>query len=136
MLIGIGYIEKISKNTIKWVGVSENVQLESELKGLKNELNELKKEEIELENQIDKANSNLLMLSKEENTSKNAYLDYSDFSKLATQDETFIIVKAPKGSLLEVPEIEDSGQNLMFSTDTGEISLFILSNGKINSDYM
>ncbi len=37
---GIGYIEKISKNKIKWVGATDDPELETELKNLRKEIAE------------------------------------------------------------------------------------------------
>jgi hypothetical protein len=55
---------------------------------------------------------------------------------MAKNDETYVIVKAPNGSILEVPEnIVENGHNLFFSSEKGEISIFIMCDGKINSDY-
>ena len=40
LFIGIGYIEKISKNKIKWVGATDDPELETELKNLRKEIAE------------------------------------------------------------------------------------------------
>lgn len=41
VLEGIGYIEKISKNKIKWVGATDDPALETELRQIKQELEAL-----------------------------------------------------------------------------------------------
>ena len=54
--------------------------------------------------------------------------------------ENFFIIKAPKGSTLEVPlQNEENDQEypnqLFFSTKTGEIEFYILSDGKFKMEY-
>ena len=51
--LGIGYIEKISKNKIKWVGATDDPELETELKGLRKEYDEMLEEEKTIDHWID-----------------------------------------------------------------------------------
>ena len=50
---GIGYIEKISKNKIKWVGATDDPELETELKNLRKEIAEQEDEEKTIDHWID-----------------------------------------------------------------------------------
>lgn len=137
VLEGIGYIEKILKNTIKWVGVKEdtNPQLEEDIIKKKEIISELQMKEKELDNFLEKAQENLMKISKEQEALDYAFLKYSDFEKLENKDNYFII-KAPKGSTLEVPiqgnneENEEYPHQLYFSTVSGKIEFYILDQKK------
>jgi transcription factor E2F3 len=52
-MVGIGYIEKISKNKIKWVGATDDPELENELKGLKKEFDDMNEEEKAIDHWIE-----------------------------------------------------------------------------------
>ena len=139
VLEGIGYIEKILKNTIKWVGVSEDPNLEEDLVKLKENLDDLQEKERNIDKSIEKAQENLLKMAKEQETLNFAYLNYEDLEKIENK-ENFFIIKAPKGSTLEVPlQNEENDQEypnqLFFSTKTGEIEFYILSDGKFKMEY-
>ena len=140
VLEGIGYIEKILKNTIKWVGVCEDLKEESaEVSILRVDYAELQDKERNIDLMIEKAQEDLRKMAKEEETLKFAFLNYEDLEKLENK-ENFFIIKAPKGSTLEVPlqseEADEQYPNqLFFSTKTGEIEFFILSDGKLKMEY-
>ena len=51
--IGIGYVEKISKNKIKWVGATDDPELEDELKKLRREIDDLDEEEKAIDHWIE-----------------------------------------------------------------------------------
>jgi hypothetical protein len=53
VLEGIGYIEKIHKNKIKWVGATEDPELEYEIKTKRKELEQLQEEEKNIDYWID-----------------------------------------------------------------------------------
>lgn len=134
VLEGIGYIEKKLKNTIKWVGVKEeDPSLEEELIKVRENLEELQGKEKDLDKFLEQAQENLLKIAKEQETLNYAYLTYSDFANLENKENCFII-KAPKGSTLEVPlqTNEETGDQeyphqLYFSTKNGEIEFYVLS---------
>ena len=133
VLEGIGYIEKILKNTIRWVGAREDdPKLEEDVSRLTEEFEELQEKERNLDRCLEKAQENLLKMAKEQETLNYAYLTYKDLEKLENKDN-FFIIKAPKGSTLEVPlqNAEDGDQEypnqLFFSTKTGEIEFYVLS---------
>ena len=50
VLEGIGYVEKLQKNTIKWMGESDDLENEREIKDYMNKLKELQAEEDRLDN--------------------------------------------------------------------------------------
>jgi len=133
VLEGIGYIEKILKNTIRWVGTREDdPDLEEELLKMREGLEDLQEKERNLDKCLEKAQENLLKMAKEQETLNYAYLTYKDLENLENK-ENFFIIKAPKGSTLEVPlqNSEDADQEypnqLFFSTKTGEIEFYVLS---------
>lgn len=50
VLEGIGYVEKLQKNTIHWMGESDDLENEREIKEYMNKLKELQAEEDRLDN--------------------------------------------------------------------------------------
>lgn len=138
VLEGIGYIEKKHKNTIKWVGIkSEDPDFKEENEQNKAIIEELQEKDRELDLCLEKAQENLLKISREQESLNYAYLKYSDFEHLENKDN-FFIIKAPKGSTLEVPlhgsnddESEQEYPNqLFFSTKNGKIEFYILDKKK------
>lgn len=83
-LSGIGYIEKISKNKIKWVGATDDPQLENELKTLRHEYNELLDEEKSIDYWIDHLQKTLQeqYLNNPE-IARYTYLTFDDFKELS-----------------------------------------------------
>ncbi len=59
VLEGISYVEKIQKNTIKWIGGTEDPEVEREISDLKNRLDRMNDEEKELDNKINELNNKI-----------------------------------------------------------------------------
>ncbi|CAD8152040.1 unnamed protein product [Paramecium octaurelia] len=108
VLEGIGYIEKISKNKIKWVGATDNPQLETELQQIKQELEQLQNEEKTYDFWIEHLQKNLQeKFQTEPEIAKYTFLTQEDFKELSKSQqidhkgETLFIITAPKGTLVE-----------------------------------
>ncbi|CAD8186754.1 unnamed protein product [Paramecium octaurelia] len=108
VLEGIGFIEKISKNKIKWVGATDDPHLEKELQQIKEELEQLQNEEKTYDFYIEHLQKNLQeKIQTDPDIAKYTYLTQEDFKELLqTQQiehkgETLFIITAPKGTLVE-----------------------------------
>lgn len=142
---GIGYIEKILKNKIKWVGANENPELELEIKNLSKEYDKLCAEEKLLDYWIDKTNDDLQNFAKNEEHTKYAFVTFNDIKNLkkSSENETFLIIKAPKGTTMELPlsnenefgENQEYPNQIYLQSDNGEIIPFIVSDDKIDWEF-
>ncbi|XP_065352820.1 transcription factor E2F3 isoform X1 [Cloeon dipterum] len=122
VLEGIGILEKKSKNNIQWKGGCEGApdgpsaasQLQSELIGLE-------QDELNLDSLIEKAKTELLVLSED---TRLAYVTYQDLRNLAgLQQQTVLAIKAPPEAELNVPE---GPLQMYLRSETGEIEVFLL----------
>ena len=59
VLEGISYVEKIQKNTIKWIGGNEDPEVEREIVELKTRLDRMNEEERSLDSKIQELNSQI-----------------------------------------------------------------------------
>ena len=59
VLEGIGYVEKTQKNTIKWVGGSEDLTIEKDIKEAMTKLNQYTEEEAKLDAEIHRLNQRI-----------------------------------------------------------------------------
>lgn len=141
---GIGLIQKVVKNMIQWIEIDPKEFDESdELKGLREDLKKEEAEERELDELNEGLRKELQLMSQEASYAENAYLEFEDIKALETpksqedmqfqapaytifpyseSDSKFIVVRAPQGTTLEMPEpaeimklntqILKSGQNL------------------------
>lgn len=133
---GIGYIEKILKNKIRWVGNTDNSNLEREIQELQNELDNLERDEEEIDNWMNILQENLTDLAKEEANTKYAYVTFDDIKALNSisreENTPFLVVKAPKGTTLEVPtgdndNLGDNQYQLFLKSTEGEIAVYVVS---------
>lgn len=116
VLEGIGLIEKNSKNMIRWKGEgprSNSAEIAEKLEGARKELQELDKQE----NQIDLDQSNieqsLKTLVETRNNAELAYVSYDDLRSMTYfNGQTLVVVKAPSGSHLIVPETAEDGTEI------------------------
>jgi transcription factor E2F3 len=144
VLEGIGYIEKILKNKIKWVGNYENAQLEQELKSRKKEYEELMNEEKDLDKWINKMQLELKDLANDESHNNYSFVTFEDIKTLSPvskdENEPFLVIRAPKGTTFELPNAneKDDGTEYpyqLFLTSTeGEILVYLVSNEKYSVD--
>jgi transcription factor E2F3 len=88
VLEGIGLIEKYSKNSIRWKGDGPKTNSDDDInkiKELKKELDSLKEQEMNLDEQIKYAQINKELINEDKLNAKYNYLTYNDISQLTNQ---------------------------------------------------
>ena len=118
VLQGIGFIEKNGKNEINWIKGYKNNKGDSsslpanyisDYNNLKIELENLKKENQEIEDKLNKFKEEFNLLSVKQDFSKYGYISFDDISNLSKNDGLdFIIIKAAKGTVINVIDDEES----------------------------
>jgi transcription factor E2F3 len=119
VLQGIGYIEKNGKNEIIWRKNITNPKIEntnetpedykSNYDDLKAELKKLKNQDTEIEDILNKFKDEFNILSRKQDFSKYGYITFNDISNLSKNEELdFIIIKATKGTVINVIDDEES----------------------------
>ena len=119
VLQGIGYIEKNGKNEIIWKKNITNQKIDNEndspedyksnYDDLKNELKKLKTEDAEIEVILNKFKDEFNILSRKQDFAKYGYITFNDISNLSkNEDLDFIIIKATKGTVINVIDDEES----------------------------
>ena len=116
VLQGIGYIEKNGKNEIIWTktenlknydSVPENYS--TNYNNLKIEIENLKKEDKDIEDTLNKFREEFSIMSKKQDFPKYGYITFNDITNLSKNDKlNFIIIKASKGTIINVIDDEES----------------------------
>eukprot|EP01016_Furgasonia_blochmanni_P012815 TRINITY_DN16420_c0_g1_i1.p2 TRINITY_DN16420_c0_g1~~TRINITY_DN16420_c0_g1_i1.p2 ORF type:complete len:182 (+),score=56.35 TRINITY_DN16420_c0_g1_i1:87-632(+) len=133
---GIGFIQKILKNKIKWIGAVDDPGSETEIKVLRHQLEDLMLEESNINDHISELQKKLEEIERDEDNTKYAYVTHDDLSALQTNDldeidndvigasgssvnrinnnnheneGAFLVIHAPKGTTLEVPNWDVEG---------------------------
>ncbi|KAK1287729.1 Transcription factor E2FA [Acorus calamus] len=110
VLEGIGLIEKIVKNRIRWKGVdvSRPGEGEHDASVLQADVEQLSLEEHAFDSQISEMRDRLREFSEDENNQKWLYVTEDDIKGLPCfENETLIAIKAPHGTTLEVPDPDE-----------------------------
>lgn len=143
VLEGIGYIEKAHKNKIRWVGNTEILTMENDIKQLTKELEQLAIEEQELDKWTAYLQNMLADLAKDETNNNYSYVTFDDIKSVNTisrdDDQPFLVIRAPKGTVLEVPTSsqeaeEDYPYKMKLTSQDEEILIYVVSNDKTNGD--
>ncbi|KAK1279997.1 Transcription factor E2FA [Acorus gramineus] len=136
VLEGIGLIEKIVKNRIRWKGldVSRPGEAEHDASVLQDEVEHLALEEHALDSQISKMRDKLREFSEDENNQKWLYVTEEDIKGLPCfQNETLIAIKAPHGTTLEVPDPDEAVDypqrryRIVLRSSMGPIDVYLVS---------
>lgn len=137
VLEGIGLIEKISKNHIRWKGYDKMglQELDDQVAMLKAENVRLYLEEYSLDDSIRQKQELLRALEEDENYQKYLFLTQADIVSLPCfQNKTLIAIKAPRGSNIEVPEPDEDvigflqrQYRMIIRSIIGPIDLYLLS---------
>ena len=126
-------MEKLQKNTIRWMGESDDYENEREIKEYMNKVSQLTEEEKRLDEEIDMLNRSIKEQYLDNDKLKDQhYITYDDcleivrsLSKQST-DKSLVVLSAPKGSVLEAVEQGDgTSQLVMNSQNKGEIQVYI-----------
>jgi|JI61114C2RNA_FD_contig_61_2722854_length_2924_multi_2_in_0_out_0_2 hypothetical protein len=109
VLEGIGYVEKLHKNKIKWVGSTEDPQMEKDIEEMREKLEQLNTKERKVDVFIESINRKIKeeFLQNEAEKEYN-YLTFEDCKKLTERihkdsTDSLLIITAPKGTTIEVP---------------------------------
>ena len=118
VLQGIGYIEKKGKNEISWIkNFTDQNQNNSNISDsyisncnkLKLEYEDLKKEDKENDDKLNKYREEFNLLSGRKDFHKYGYITFKDIKNLSNDDNLdFIIIKASKGTVINVIDDEES----------------------------
>ena len=118
VLQGIGYIEKKGKNEISWTknykDQNQNIlnisdDYISNCNKLKKEFEDLKKEDKENEDKLNKYREEFNLLSGRKDFHKYGYLTFEDIKNISKTDNLdFVIIKASKGTVINVIDDEES----------------------------
>jgi len=136
VLEGIQYIEKVLKNKIKWVGKQVTEELDDKIKELE-ELEALQKEESDIDHWINYLQENLGDLTKDEVNNNYSYVTFDDVKSVNTlareDDQPFLVIRAPKGTVLEVPVVENEAEEefphrMQLTSQDEEILIYVVSN--------
>ena len=143
VLEGIGLIEKWSKNKIRWKGsltmnisatthdpsnstANQEVQEDQEIQRLTEELRKMEDEERWLDETINLVENHLSEMTKDSLYEQFAYVTYEDIKKLNQTkenfDSTLLAIRAPKGTILEIPDHSalDQNENSQAKNDSSE----------------
>lgn len=114
VLEGIGLIEKFSKNQIRWKGtlnIPEDSDLDHDLIRLKKDLDMVVEEERLAAKKVEKLQEDFNQIAVSNDYTEYTYLLNDDLAKLCAVEENkqkkLIIVKAPAGTTMEVPNPEE-----------------------------
>ena len=118
VLQGIGYIEKKGKNEISWIkNCKDQNQNKSKISDsyisncnkLKLEYEDLKKEDKENDDKLNKYREEFNLLSERKDFHKYGYITFKDIKNLSKDDNLdFLIIKASKGTVINVIDDEES----------------------------
>jgi hypothetical protein len=137
---GIGYIEKLSKNKIKWVGQNEENNYKEEIKELSGKIKDLEGEETKIEDLIQRVQGMINNLMEDEESVKHAFITHEDLKNLnsVALDGPFFIIEAPKDTSIEylTPRVTQADHQvtnneypyqILFETRNSEIKVYLVS---------
>lgn len=136
VLEGIGLIEKKSKNNIQWKGSGMGAvdDMRKEMTLLQDKLEELTREELLIDEYISRMQDMLRDLTDTNTNQELAYVTHDDIRRLPDfSGETLIAIKAPSGTLLEVPDPDEGmppGQRryeIFLKSTAGPIDVYLVS---------
>ncbi|KAF6142918.1 hypothetical protein GIB67_003874 [Kingdonia uniflora] len=135
VLEGIGFIEKTTKNNIRWKGFGtlKPGELDDYVSRLQVDLRIMYEEECRLDTLIREKQEQLRSLDEDDNSQKFLFLTDKDIlSPPCFQNETLIAIKAPKASSIEVPDPDQDIDyprqfQMIVRSTTGPIDLYLVS---------
>ncbi|OMJ77333.1 hypothetical protein SteCoe_23076 [Stentor coeruleus] len=137
VLEGIGLIEKKHKNRIRWIGSKSNEDFSQEIMNYEREMRELKEEEDKIDQWTQKLQDSLNQLIKDPEYAALAFITQEDINSLPNltenPNEILLAIKAPPGSILEVPEPDLCSNELekyqiVLNSKTEPIMMYMVSN--------
>ena len=116
VLQGIGYLEKKGKNEILWIKDNNCINIQnpnnniiSSYSQLKQELDELKSQNENIEENMNKYREEFKLISQKNEFPKYGYITFDDITELSLNEKVnFMIIKALKGTYINVIDDEES----------------------------
>ena len=116
VLQGIGYLEKKGKNEILWIKDNNCINIQnpnnniiSSYSQLKQELDLLKSQNENIEENMNKYREEFKLISQKNEFPKYGYITFDDITELSLNEKVnFMIIKAPKGTSINVIDDEES----------------------------
>ncbi|CAI5492887.1 unnamed protein product [Closterium sp. Naga37s-1] len=132
VLEGIGLIEKKGKNNIQWKGLECDSTIKEDSQILQAELNRLREEELSLDNGIKDMRERLRLLNEDDKRKQWMFVTEEDIKNLPCfQNETLIAIRAPHGTMLEVPDPEEGfaqrKYQILLKSTSGPIDVYLVS---------
>lgn len=130
VLEALGMISKWSVNSVKWIGGNVYEILSQNEEENRNETHSKpKKEELELDEEIERLNKEMFELSTQEKNLENAFITYEDLEKLKVFNNKLVFaVKAPTDTTMEYPRYHKGAYRMKITTEKGQISVFYVNN--------
>jgi len=133
VLEGIGLIKKKEKNQIIWSSEC-NIGLDQDIKNFQQEIFNLNNEELGLDENISKYQNEINKLLSEQESSQNCFVTYHDLQTISgLSNQTIFAVKAPRGTILEVPNEGNKHNIFLKNNENLPIEVFIVSEEQPNS---
>lgn len=130
VLEGLGMISKWSVNSVKWIGGNAEEILAPDNQVVDEEaLKRMSKEELDLDEDIERLNREISELSSNEKNLENAYVTYDDLQGLKTFNNKLVFaVKAPSDTTMEYPRYQKGAYRLRIMAEKGQISVYYVNN--------
>jgi len=135
VLEGISLIEKTSKNRVQWKGSTKGGSVD--LEQLKNEIDQLDKEESDLDKAIAAAEEDIQIRLKRENLHYVTHEDIRGTAQFGNED-TLLAVCAPPGTSMEIPMSNPGAlqrYQIMFKSRTQPVYVYVVSRPDDDDDY-
>ncbi|BFZ12721.1 hypothetical protein BsWGS_15759 [Bradybaena similaris] len=134
VLEGIGLIEKKSKNSIQWKGSgpgSNSRDISERLTTLKNDLADLKEQEMEIDKHKEWVQQSIKNVTDEVSNTRLAFVTHEDICHCFKGD-TLLAIQAPSGTQLEVPVPEigpgfKKNYQVYLKSQSGPISVLLVN---------
>ncbi|KAH7438024.1 hypothetical protein KP509_05G101500 [Ceratopteris richardii] len=135
VLEGIGLIEKKFKNKVCWKGADPASAVEMcKANFLQTELKRMYTEEGLMDNRIREARETLRIICEDPQSKRSLYVTEDDIKSLPCfQNETLIAIKAPHGTILEVPDSAEALESpqkryqIILQSASGPIDVYLVS---------
>ena len=137
VLEGIGLIEKKHKNRIRWVGSKTTEDFSQEIRSYEREMRELKEEEEKIDMWTQRLQESLNQLIKDPEYAALAFITQEDINSLPSltdnPSEILMAIRAPPGSILEVPDPdicsnEAEKYQIILNSKSDPITMYMVSN--------
>uniref|UniRef100_A0A061RJC2 E2F transcription factor 4/5 n=1 Tax=Tetraselmis sp. GSL018 TaxID=582737 RepID=A0A061RJC2_9CHLO len=136
VLEGIGLIEKNSKNNIRWKGRSCSPKVAEDMEKLRREIAAMEEDERRLDEHIANMRQHIADLGDNPVNQSRLYVSHGDvMAQPCFGNDIIFAVKAPRGTTLEVPNLEavlqegsGQGYKIVLKSAEGQIDVFLISN--------